>query len=168
VTYHGPGQLVGYPLLPLAPVGTNPTHDPNTGSTRLPQADYVGYLRLLEQTLINALANLGQPCFQLPGLTGVWVAQEAGEAPAKIAAIGVKVDARGISRHGFALNVAPEMSFWEGIIGCGLEDYPVISLASLQPAAPSMEIVREAVVSAFRNSFTCEMIPGGSLEDYLH
>jgi lipoate-protein ligase B len=168
VTYHGPGQLVGYPLLPLAPVDVGLSTDPASGGARLPQADYVGYLRRLELALITALAHLGQPSFQLPGLTGIWIDSTTGEVPSKIAALGVKVDARGISRHGFALNVAPDMSFWEGIIGCGLQDYPVTSLTELQPDAPIMEVVREAVASAFCDIFTCELIIGASLEKYLH
>ena len=168
VTYHGPGQIVGYPLLPLAPVGASLNRDPTTGNPRLPQADYIGYVRRLEQTLIEALAVLGQPTVQLPGLTGVWVYRGGDEVPAKIAAIGVKVDARGVSRHGFALNIDPLMSYWEGIIGCGLADYPVTSLASLQPAVPSMETVQKAVVQAFENQFHCEMIPGDSLRAYLN
>jgi lipoate-protein ligase B len=69
--------------------------------------------------------------------------------PAKVAAIGVKVDARGVSRHGFALNVDPDMSYWEGIIGCGLADYPVTSLAERIHPTPSMKTVRDAVVEAF-------------------
>ena len=167
VTYHGPGQLVGYPLLPLAPISTGLRKDPATGSPRLPQADYIGYIRRLEQTLIEALAELGQPAIQLPGLTGVWVDRGPEERPAKIAAIGVKVDARGVSRHGFALNVAPAMAYWEGIIGCGLEDDHETSLAAMLPAAPSMELARQAVSRAFGIHFHCQMIPGGSLADYL-
>ena len=168
VTYHGPGQLVGYPLLPLAPVGVRLDQGITGGGSRLPQADYIGYLRRLETTLIEALARVEQPSFQLPDLTGVWVNSTAGEVPAKIAALGVKLDARGISRHGFALNIAPDMSLWDGIIGCGLTDYPVTSLAELQPAAPTMAVIREAVADAFCDVFTCESIRGASLEEYLH
>jgi lipoate-protein ligase B len=144
VTYHGPGQLVGYPLLPIgAPIR------PGVGSLRLPQADYVAYLRRLEEVLIRALAQFQVPAFRIPDLTGVWVSQPA----AKIAAIGVKVDARGITRHGFALNVNPDMQYWDGIIGCGLVGYPVTSLANLLPSPPSMENVRQAVMGAFGDTF---------------
>jgi lipoate-protein ligase B len=140
VTYHGPGQLVGYPLLPLLPPGVR--HLEPTRSGRIPQADYVGYVRSLEKMLITALARLGLVAGQRPGLTGVWVQadvysrcprcrpEDRGK-PAKIAAIGVKVDARGISRHGFALNVNPDMTYWDGIIACGLQDEPVVSLEDL-------------------------------------
>ncbi|HSB02244.1 MAG TPA: lipoyl(octanoyl) transferase, partial [Anaerolineales bacterium] len=134
VTYHGPGQLVGYPLIPLGGVRSLPTSGTQSletlQSTHIPQADYVGYIRRLEKTLIAALARLGLAAGQRSGLTGVWIQADVHSRcprckpedcrkPAKIAAIGVKVDARGISRHGFALNVNPDMDYWEGIIACG-------------------------------------------------
>jgi lipoyl(octanoyl) transferase len=158
VTYHGPGQLVGYPLLPLTPT---PLQE---GEGRIPQADYVGYVRKLEKTLIVALANLGLVAGQRPGLTGVWIQAdvhsrcvrckpEDRRKPAKIAAIGVKVDARGVSRHGFALNVNPDMEYWDGIIACGLQDEPVVSLADLFAEPPSMERVKQEVVAAFQEVF---------------
>jgi lipoate-protein ligase B len=85
--------------------------------------------------------------------------------PAKIAAIGVKVDARGVSRHGFALNVNPDMDYWDGIIACGLQDEPVASLADLLPDPPSMKQVKGEVVKAFEKVFgnfgkfrQCQMI----------
>ncbi|HET6595565.1 MAG TPA: lipoyl(octanoyl) transferase LipB [Anaerolineales bacterium] len=156
VTYHGPGQLVGYPLLPLGQVNAE---------SRIPQPDYVGYVRKLENTLIVALARLGLVSGQRPGLTGVWIQAdvhsrcprckpEDRQKPAKIAAIGVKVDSRGISRHGFALNVNPEMEYWDGIIACGLQNEPVVSLADLFPEPPSMERVKKNVVEAFREVFS--------------
>ncbi len=159
VTYHGPGQLVGYPLLPLAPGGlnANPGGDPG-GEPHLPQADYIGYLRRLEETLIAALACLGVPAQRIEGLTGVWVKSESSQQPSKIAAIGVKVDARGVTRHGFALNVAPDMAYWEGIVGCGLKDAAVASLAELLDPTPTMEQVRREVVAAFGEVFGYEMI----------
>lgn len=166
VTYHGPGQLVGYPLLPLAlpsPSGRGAGGEGESGA-HIPQADYVGYVRNLEKTLIIALANLGLAAGQRPGLTGVWVQAdvhsrcprckpEDRRKPAKIAAIGVKVDARGVSRHGFALNVNPDMEYWDGIIACGLQDEPIASLADLMPDPPSMERVKAEVVKAFEEVF---------------
>ncbi|HSL28559.1 MAG TPA: lipoyl(octanoyl) transferase LipB [Anaerolineales bacterium] len=166
VTYHGPGQLVGYPLLPLA----LPTLARTGGGAelRIPQADYVGYVRKLEQTLIVALVRLGLVAGQRSGLTGVWIQAdvhsrcprckpEDRQRPAKIAAIGVKVDARGISRHGFALNVDPDMEYWDGIIACGLQDEPVVSLADLFAEPPSMERVKQEVIAAFGETFGYEM-----------
>ena len=75
----------------------------------------------------------------------------------KIAAIGVKVDARGVSRLGFALNIDPDMSYWEGIVGCGLEDYPVTKLVDLLDQAPTMEQVALEVVAAFSEEFNYTM-----------
>ncbi len=163
VTYHGPGQLVGYPLIPLTPVPLSPESD-----GRIPQADYVGYVRKLEQTLIVALARLGLAAGQRPGLTGVWIQAdvhsrcprckpEERRKPAKIAAIGVKVDVRGISRHGFALNVDPDMEYWDGIIGCGLQDEPIVSLADLFAEPPPMERVKQEVIAAFGEVFGFEI-----------
>ncbi len=156
VTYHGPGQLVGYPLMPLA--------QPGWSGGRLPQADYVGYVRRLEEMLIGALARLGVAAAQRPGLTGVWVLADvmgrcrrcnpaARPEPGKIASIGVKVDARGVSRHGFALNVATEDEYWAGIIPCGLGRVTMVNLADLQDPPPPMAIVREAVITAFAEVF---------------
>ena len=155
VTYHGPGQLVGYPLLALGQV--NP-------KGHLPQADYVGYIRQLEQVLIGALADLGLVAGQIPGLTGVWVQPDvasrcrhcppaAREQPSKIASIGVKVDVHGISRHGFALNINPDMSYWEGIVACGLADHPAISLTDLFDDPPTMEQVRGVIIKTFQQIF---------------
>ncbi len=129
VTYHGPGQLVGYPLLRLA-------------------VERITYLRRLEEALIAALAHLGLAASQIEGLTGVWVERDGAPA-AKIAAIGVKVDASGITRHGFALNIDPEMDNWQGIVACGLEGHPATSLGELVRPTPSLAEVSQAVIEAF-------------------
>jgi lipoyl(octanoyl) transferase len=118
VTYHGPGQLVGYPLIPLGKLDNE---------NKISNVDYVRYIRNLEKMLIGVLMHYGIASGQIKGKTGVWVQAdvhskcprckpEDKQKPAKIAAIGVKVDARGISRHGFALNVNPDMEYWDGII----------------------------------------------------
>jgi lipoyl(octanoyl) transferase len=159
ITYHGPGQLVGYPILPLGS---------SIQDGRQAQVDYVGYVRRLEQTLILALLRLGLPSGQIPGLTGVWVqpdvvsrclrcTPEMRKSPSKVASIGVKVDARGISRHGFALNVNPDMAYWNGIVACGIKDASMISLVDLMPTAPSMEEVKHRVISAFGETFGYKM-----------
>lgn len=158
VTYHGPGQLVGYPLLPLSPLQSDSSHQSSS------RADYVGYVRKLEKMLIVTLAELGLGAGQRRGKTGVWIQPdvysrcinckpEDREKPAKIAAIGVKVDANGISRHGFALNVSPDMQYWEGIIPCGLHNEPVVSIAELLSPVPEMSTVKEKVILAFREVF---------------
>jgi lipoyl(octanoyl) transferase len=160
VTYHGPGQIVGYPLFPLGKL------DP---SGRLPQRDFVGYLRKIEDALIRANSRFGLVTGQIPGLTGVWVQPDvasrcpfcppsARHKPSKIASIGVKIDVNGISRHGFALNVDPDMSYWDGIVPCGLSEYPMVSLAQLVDPAPPMEAVIQAVIDGFEKTFDLRMV----------
>jgi lipoate-protein ligase B len=158
VTYHGPGQLVGYPLLPLGLI------DPGggEGSERLPRVDYLGYIRTLEQVLIQALSELGFQAYTIAGSTGVWVTLHGTDSgytpgPAKIAAIGVKIDARGVTRHGFALNVNPDREHWQGIIPCGLVHASVTSLSELTSALPSMKLVYDKVIAAFGRNFGFEL-----------
>jgi lipoate-protein ligase B len=164
VTYHGPGQLVGYPLLPLGEVQP----DPASGNPRIPQVDYIAYLRNLEKTIIKALAQLGVPAGQVPGQTGVWVQPDVAsrcvhcpphllQAPSKIASIGVKVDAKGVSRHGFALNVMPDMNYWQGIVACGLENQNQISLEYIFNQPPDMARVVQEVLTAFSQVFGYEL-----------
>lgn len=170
VTYHGPGQLVGYPLIPLVPLRPDRSQNelPNSEANmeRPVRSDYVGYIRKLEKMLIIALARFGIAAGQRSGMTGAWVQPdvhsrcarckpEDKKKPAKIAAIGVKVDVHGISRHGFALNVNPDMDYWEGIIACGLSE-PVVSLADLLDSAPAMGDVKAKIASAFRDVFEVE------------
>ena len=155
VTYHGPGQLVGYPLIPLGVLNQN---------NRLPEADYVGYIRKLEDMLIGVFMGYGIASAQRAGKTGVWIQAdvhsrcvnckpEDRKKPAKIAAIGVKVDVHGITRHGFAVNVNPDMDYWNGIIPCGLPE-PVVSLADLLYPPPSMQDVKDKVRDAFQKTFS--------------
>jgi lipoate-protein ligase B len=170
VTYHGPGQLVGYPILPLGEVNV----DADSGRPRLPQIDFIEYLRKLEKVLIRALAELGVPTGQLKGHTGVWVQPNVAsrcincppallQAPSKIASIGVKVDAKGISRHGFALNVATDMRYWDGILACGLDNQNQISLTQILNSAPNMQQVIDKIVQAFSDVFEYEI----SIEDEI-
>jgi lipoyl(octanoyl) transferase len=154
VTYHGPGKLVGYPLIPLGKLNND---------NRLPESDYVGYIRKLEAMLIGVLMQFGIASAQREGKTGVWIQAdvhsrcvnckpEDRQKPAKIAAIGIKVDVNGVTRHGFALNVNPRMEYFDGIIACGLNE-PVVSLAELLEPAPTMEQVKEVVSRSFRGIF---------------
>ncbi len=144
ITYHGPGQLVGYPLLPLGSM--NMHVETGRDAARLPETDYIGYLRDLEETLIVALAGLNVLSGRLPGLTGVWVQPDSKALPAKIAAIGVKVDARGVTRHGFALNVVNDLSPFKLIVPCGLKDKPVTRIADHVSEAPTLEDVYARVI----------------------
>ena len=159
-TYHGPGQLVGYPVLPLGRLKVD---------GRLPKGDFVGYLRDLETTLIRALAELGLAAGQRRNHTGVWVQPDvasrcrncppaARKLPSKLASIGVRVTAQGVSQHGFALNVAPDMQYWEGIVACDLPETPMVSVANLLEPAPSMEQVTEAIVTEFGKVFHLSMV----------
>ena len=165
ITYHGPGQLVGYPLLSLGRPQSQPAHD----SRHLPRSDYIGYLRKLESALISTLKEFGLRGEQHPGMTGVWLNASSapvlpegnhppGQRPVKIASIGVKVDSHGISRHGFALNVDPDMSYWEGIIACGLDGFGETSLGEILSAAPDMKTVIDRLIFAFGEQFGFKML----------
>jgi len=109
ITWHGLGQLVGYPIIRLA----KPT-------------ELVGFVREIESALIATCAELGLNASRVDGRSGVWIVDSNGER--KIAAIGIRV-ARGVTMHGFALNVEPDLSAFEAIIPCGIEDAVVTSLA---------------------------------------
>jgi len=141
ITYHGPGQLVGYPILHLAPIGWV--------DDRLPQADYVGYIRSLEEVLIRTLADFDMGGFRLEGKTGVWVESGDYSHPHKIASIGVKVDVRGVSRHGFALNVDPDMGYWDGIVPCGLAEVQMTSMTECLSRPPDMKEVIHRTIFNF-------------------
>lgn len=132
ITYHGPGQLVGYPILPLEGLGT------------------LEYLRKLEEVLIRTLAVYQIEAIRLPGQTGVWI---PGKPSTKIASIGVRVDANRVTRHGFALNHSVEMAFWGGMIACGLENQAKANLNDLLPNPPSLGEVEDQVAACFAEVF---------------
>ena len=115
VTYHGPGQLVGYPILTVA------------GKRGGGMADTSAYINSVEQLIIDALEELGLPnCGRISKYPGVWV-DPNGHSPRKIAAIGVRLS-RGRSMHGFAINVKPDMSYFDAIVPCGIKEMEVTSL----------------------------------------
>ncbi|RJP23008.1 MAG: lipoyl(octanoyl) transferase LipB [Candidatus Abyssobacteria bacterium SURF_5] len=130
VTYHGPGQLVGYPILDL----------------RVHRQDVNWILRSIEASLIRALEKFGIRAGVEPGLTGVWV------NGGKIAAIGIGIS-RWITFHGFALNVAPKMDHFQLIIPCGIRNREVISMEEALGKAPPMEEVKRAVIEGFCATF---------------
>jgi lipoate-protein ligase B len=142
VTYHGPGQLVAYPIVKLAEEGEI--------------ADYHAYLRSLEQALINTLANFGISAGRLRGFSGVWVGDEGEEG--KIAAIGVKVDGRGVSTHGIALNVNTDLQYFGYIVPCGITEKGVTSMQKLMRRHVDFDEVKHAYISAF-----CEVFGFGSV-----
>jgi lipoic acid synthetase len=129
ITFHGPGQLVGYPILSL--------EDPK---------QIVPYVRRLEETLIRALDGFGIESWSEPGLTGVWTAK------GKVAAIGVKV-ARRVTMHGFALNLHPEMSFFEMMNPCGISDREVTNVSDLVGGRVSLEEATKALIPVFSELF---------------
>jgi lipoyl(octanoyl) transferase len=131
VTYHGPGQLVGYPILALEPE----------------RRDLHRYLRDLEGALIDALADLGVQATRAEGLTGVWT------SGAKIAAIGVRVSSGWITSHGFALNVATDLDYFDTIVPCGISDRDVTSIERELGGPVAMEAVEAAVAGSVARRF---------------
>lgn len=134
VTYHGPGQLVGYPILNL----------------HFYQTDLHWYLRQLEAVLIQVLAAYGLVGERIPGLTGVWV------NGCKVAAIGIKAS-RWITMHGFALNICPDLEAFERIVPCGIGDRPVGSLAQFIPGLDPQE-VQQTLIQAFAHVFQVQFL----------
>ncbi|HEY0673008.1 MAG TPA: lipoyl(octanoyl) transferase LipB [Longimicrobiales bacterium] len=127
VTYHGPGQLVGYPIFDLKP----------------DRCDLHRYVRDIEEALIRALAQFGLLCGRKEGLTGVWLGEE------KIAAIGVRVSSGWITSHGFALNVNTNLQFFDSIIPCGIRDHGVTSMQIALGKPIDLESVGSAVAEQF-------------------
>ncbi len=143
ITYHGPGQLVGYPIVQL----------PRQGKLR---ADFVGYVRKLETVLIHTLEDYGILAKLIPGLTGVWVDTPSGDA--KIAAIGVKINVRAVTKHGFALNINTDLSYFDGIIPCGIHDKGVTSMAQLLGGSVDEREVAQQVITHFGAVFGLKML----------
>lgn len=130
ITYHGPGQIVGYPIIDLKP----------------DRCDVHRYVRDLEEVLIRVAMDHGIQAGRLSGLTGVWVGGE------KLAAIGVRI-ARWITSHGFALNVTTDLDFFKLIVPCGIGDRGVTSLAALLGRPVDLRAVEDQVVEHFAEVF---------------
>jgi len=143
VTYHGPGQLVGYPIVSLRPYGDN-VHE---------------YVRKLERLMIDSLADFGIEAEVIDGLTGVWVGGRPPEGR-KIGSIGVHVN-RGVTTHGFAININNDLQPFEWIVPCGIDGCRMTSvcreLGAEQDLAASMEIVAQR----FGEIFEREPVPSG-------
>ena len=138
VTFHGPGQLVGYPIMDL--------HNYNKSISC--------YMRSLEQLIIDTLAEFRVTAERKDGLTGVWVGDE------KIAALGVRVT-RWITMHGFSLNVSPDLTYYSGIIPCGIFEYGVTSMAKLLTDEVAVDSVKQVLIEKFMNQFqTAESMIG--------
>ncbi len=125
ITYHGPGQLVGYPILDLDNFFT----------------DIHKYLRYLEEAVIRTLADYGLAAGRIEGLTGVWLDHIAQQNPRKICALGVKTS-RWVTMHGFAFNINTDLAYFDYIVPCGIADKAVTSLAAELGAPQPMEEVR--------------------------
>jgi lipoyl(octanoyl) transferase len=130
ITYHGPGQIVGYPILDLKP----------------DRCDVHRYVRDLEEVLIRTTTQYGIAAERVPGLTGVWVGQD------KLAAIGIRV-ARWVTSHGFAFNVTTDLDYFNLIVPCGIADRGVTSLARLLGRAVDPCEVADRIVSHFCEVF---------------
>ena len=130
VTFHGPGQLVGYPILDL--------HNYKKSIS--------WYMRSLEQLIIDTLAEYGITAERKVGLTAVWVGDE------KIAALGVRVT-RWVTMHGFALNVTPDLIYYSSIIPCGIFEYGVTSMAKLVTNEITVNSVKQVLTKIFMNQF---------------
>jgi lipoate-protein ligase B len=130
ITFHGPGQLVGYPILDLSNY----------------KKSVSWYMRTLEQVLIDTLIEFKIIAQRNDGLTGVWVGDE------KIAALGVRIS-RWVTMHGFALNVNPDLSFYDGIIPCGIFDHGVTSMEQLLGKPQNNDNVKNLVIEKFNKYF---------------
>jgi lipoyl(octanoyl) transferase len=150
VTYHGPGQLVGYPIFDLR------SFTPRLGA--------VEFVRRIEEALIRACGDFGVPATRVPGRTGVWSLAGGDILEKKICAIGIHI-ARGITSHGFAFNVSPDLRDFDLIVPCGIADRAVTSLELEADPQPSMEAVRNSVARQFGRIFDCQVLSAASLAD---
>ena len=132
ITFHGPGQLVGYPILDLNKYKRSITW----------------YMRKLEQLIIDVLGNYNIIAHRKKGLTGVWVRNE------KIAALGVRIS-KWVTMHGFSININPNLEYYKFIIPCGIEDYGITSMEKIMgDEVPSMDEIKLTVKNLFSKNFT--------------
>jgi lipoyl(octanoyl) transferase len=157
VTFHGPGQLVGYPIFDLR------AFSPRIGA--------VEFVRKLEEALIRTCGDLGVVTGRIPGLTGVWTQEDP---PGKIAAIGVHIS-RAVTSHGFALNVTTDLDYFKLIVPCGISDKPVASLEQEMARSflvrdrklPSLEELAQQVARNFSRVFEAQTLWLDSLDALL-
>lgn len=142
ITYHGPGQIVGYPLLDLEHYFT----------------DIHKYMRYLEEAIIRTLAHYGLKGTRIDGLTGVWLKNEDGEGERKIAALGVKCS-RWLTMHGFAFNVNTDLTYFNHIVPCGITDKKVTSLQKELGQACDLNEVKQILLKQLSEVFQFEIAP---------
>lgn len=145
ITYHGPGQIVGYPILDLDRHFT----------------DVHKYLRYLEEVVIHVCADFGLKAHRIEGATGVWVQNE------KVCAMGIRCS-RWVTMHGFALNVNTDLRYFNHIIPCGIEGKSTTSLQKLTGKEVDIETVKERIAFHFQNVFEVSITPKGSLQEMEH
>jgi lipoyl(octanoyl) transferase len=166
VTFHGPGQLVGYPIFDLRAFSDEHGDRKTLGA--------VEYVRRMEEALIRTCGDLGIPTERIKGLTGVWTTAEKPHEQAKIAAIGVHIS-RAVTSHGFALNVSNDLDYFNLIIPCGIPDKPVTSIEkeirekrSLREGeTPTMQEVAHVIARNFGRVFARQTLWLESLEDLM-
>ena len=146
ITYHGPGQIVGYPILDLNGI----------------RRDVVWYVRRLEQSMIAATSTFGIRAFRVPGRTGVWVDGAAGREE-KLAAIGVHIS-RWVTSHGFAYNVSTDLRFFDLITPCGIADCAVTSLEETLGCSVSRADALARLSQGFSDTFGIEVLPAKPAE----
>lgn len=143
VTYHGPGQLVGYPIMQL----------PRTGESL--RIDVHGYVHNIEEVIIRTLSDYGITGQRIPQLTGVWV--ETANGPQKICAIGVRINTKAVTKHGFALNINTDLDYFMGIIPCGIADKGVTSMAHLLGQTVDEATLTQRLIGHFGTVFEKDM-----------
>lgn len=142
ITYHGPGQIVGYPILDLDRYFT----------------DIGKYLRYLEEVIIRTCSDFGVKAGRIQGLTGVWVGDK------KICAMGIRCS-RWVTMHGFALNANTDLQYFDHIVPCGIRDKSVTSLSELTGKTIEEHAVRESIVHHFADVFDTNIKEGGSIAE---
>jgi lipoyl(octanoyl) transferase len=159
VTFHGPGQLLGYPIFDLHGF-------PNkAGTSTLKYLGAVDYVRRIEEVLIRTCLDFKVPTRRVPGLTGVWT-DWASKPEAKIAAIGVHIS-RSVTSHGFALNVNTDLSYFNLIVPCGIENKPVTSIAEELGEEIDMDSVAQAITRSFGRVFDRQILWVDTLDALL-
>ncbi len=141
ITYHGPGQLVVYPILDLDHFFT----------------DIHLYMRRLEEAVIKTCADFGITAGRIEGLTGVWIEDEAKQNPRKICAMGVKAS-RWVTMHGLALNINPDLSYFGHIVPCGINDKAVTSMANELGYSPNFNEVSSLLKNHLTQLFEMELV----------